>query len=182
SFLGRDPERTLEAWLDGRVVERGPGGERPLGGGLLDALRGALGPSAAEVSGLPRFTGGAVGYLDYDAIRLFERIPDRHGAAAGPVARFAFYRAIAAFDHVTQRLLLIADAEPGRAEAFRAAQDVLDAMEADLHRPTASACGNGAAVAAPEPADRPSFEAAVRQAKEYIAAGDIFQVLPSRLP
>ena len=52
----------------------------PRGDGGLCSTRcaSALGPPAAEVPGLPRFTGGAVGYLTYDAVRLFERIPDRH--------------------------------------------------------------------------------------------------------
>ena len=74
SFLGRDPVRTVEA--RGAVRGRAPRAadaraRRP----LLPALREHLGPPAAEVPGLPRFTGGAVGYLSYDAVRLFERCP-----------------------------------------------------------------------------------------------------------
>src|SRR5439155_955664 len=61
SFIGRDPAETVEA--------RGPGDD------LLGALRARMGAPAAEVPGLPRLTGGAVGYLSYDAVRLFERIP-----------------------------------------------------------------------------------------------------------
>src|SRR6185503_18418831 len=134
SFLGRDPVTTLEV-RDGRLLESDSDGTRVVPGGLLQGLRARLGTPAAEVPSLPRFTGGAVGYLSYDAVRLFERIPDRHPPASGPAARFCFYRSLVAFDHVLQRLVLIADAEPGRRAAYERAQQVLDAMETDLARP-----------------------------------------------
>ncbi|MGW8369531.1 MAG: anthranilate synthase component I, partial [Gammaproteobacteria bacterium] len=81
---------------------------------------------------MPRFTGGAVGYLHYDAARLFERLPDRHHSTKGTVASFAFYESLVAFDHVGQRLVLIAIAEPGSREAFDRAGEILDGFEEDL--------------------------------------------------
>ena len=180
SFLGRDPETTVEA-RGRQVLEHANGQTRVLDADLLSALRARLPRSAAEVPDLPRFTGGAVGYLTYDSVRLFERIPDRHGAAAGLLASFSFYRSLVAFDHVRQRVVLIADAEPGSRAAFERAQSVLDGLEADLRegarpgaqRPRAAlgdaAFGEGA-----------DFREAVGRAKEYIAAGDIFQVVLSR--
>jgi anthranilate synthase component 1 len=78
SFLGRDPVTTLEARRGGLTL-RDRSGARPEAGTLLEALRAWTRPAAAEVPGLPRFTGGAVGYLAYDAARLFERVPDAHG-------------------------------------------------------------------------------------------------------
>jgi hypothetical protein len=80
SFLSRSPAFTLEARANG-VIRRDASGETRLAHGLLPALRAALGPPAPAVPGLPRFTGGLVGYLSYDAVRLFEKIPDRHGAS-----------------------------------------------------------------------------------------------------
>jgi anthranilate synthase component 1 len=192
SFLGRDPVATLEV-RDGRVLESDADGTRTLPGGLLQALRARLGRPAAEVPSLPRFTGGAVGYLSYDAVRLFEKVPDRHPPDASPAARFCFYRSLVAFDHVLQRLVLIADAEPGRRAAYEQAQQVLDALEADLRRPAAPAADRQPAREAPSsraaeaPADDgaffgdgPGFRAAVGRAKEHIAAGDAFQVVLSR--
>ena len=185
SFLGRNPESTLE--VCGRLlVERRNGEERTVEGDLLSALRARVGRSQAEVPGLPRFTGGAVGYLTYDAARLFERIPERHPGEA-PIASFSFYRSLVAFDHVLQRLVLIADAEPASRRAFEEAQTVLDGLEADLraYRP-ASRLRRSVSPAAPLPAegaslgDDSAFRAAVAQAKEHIAAGDIFQVVLSR--
>jgi anthranilate synthase component 1 len=182
SFLGRDPETALEV-IGGRIVGRRGNVVEDAGLDLLVALRQRLGAPAAEVAGLPRFTGGAVGYLTYDAARLFERLPDRHGAGAGRLAAFSFYRSIVAFDHVTQRLILIAHAAPGGRAEYAAAEAVLDALEADLRaapgEPARGARTDIADLAAPL-GDGAAFRTAVLQAKEHIAAGDIFQVVLSR--
>jgi len=180
SFLGRNPESTLEV-RDGRVFVGDGSGETELEEGLLDALRSRLSSPPAEIPGLPRFTGGAVGYLHYDAARLFERVPDRHGASRGTVASFCFYNSLVAFDHVRQRLVLIAIAEPGSRAAFQGAQEILDGFEEDLgweRRPSASRRTD--APVALEGKNDPGFQAAVLEAKEHIVAGDIFQVVLSR--
>ena len=177
SFLGRDPVSTLE-------VRSTPAGQ-PLGGGkLLAEVRARVGTSVADVPDLPRFTGGAVGYLTYDAVRLFERIPARHPPRPQPIASFSFYRSLVAFDHARQRLVLIADVEAGRAAEFARAQAVLDGLQEDLVAPPREAPrrrGPGA------PMDESSvlgdgngFLAGVERAKEHIGAGDIFQVVLSR--
>jgi anthranilate synthase component 1 len=197
SFLGRDPVAALE--VQGTSVRvRGAEGTRRVSGSLLPALRDLLGPQAAEVPGLPRFTGGAVGYLTYDAVRLFERLPDRHPPSPGPTASFALYHALVAFDHVLQRLVLMANVEPGRRVAFERGMEVLDAMEEDLRQPAPPAGGSGGAVSprtrearqihSAAPKDDPTavlgdgmpFLEGVRRAKEHIAKGDIFQVVLSR--
>ena len=179
SFLGRDPEATIVAHGRG-VLVHDAAGTREEAKSLFAALRERLATKAAEVPGLPRFTGGAVGYLGYDAVRLFERIPDRHAPSTLPLASFAFYRSLVAFDHVAQRLVLIAHAAPGRRGAYEAAVDRLETMEADLRRPAPP----------PDPALGTSdggelqggaaYQDAVRKAKEYIGIGDIFQVVLSR--
>jgi anthranilate synthase component 1 len=188
SFLGRDPEATLEV-RGGRLVEHDAAGTRELSGDLLPALRARLARRAAETPGLPRFTGGAVGFLAYDAVRLFERLPDRHGAGAGLLASFSFYRSLVAFDHVRQRLVLIAVAEPGRRAAYEDALQRLDALEDDLRRSgsRAAAAARGVVPGDGLPADAAAlfgdgagFRASVLRAKEHIAAGDIFQVVLSR--
>jgi anthranilate synthase component 1 len=197
SFLGREPDVTVEV-RGGAVIERSPAGQRTLAQALLPALRARLGRPAAEIPGLPRFTGGPVGYLTYDAVRLFERIPDRHASPAGALASFSFYRSLVAFDHVLQRIILIADAEPGSRKAFERAQATLDGLEEDLRTPSPAtpsprgsveamrSVARAAAWAPGESAgdevlgDGASFREAVLRAKEYIAAGDIFQVVLSR--
>jgi anthranilate synthase component 1 len=139
-----------------------------------------LEPKAVEVPGLPRLTGGAVGYLSYDAVRLFERIPDRHPPSGLPLASFAFYRSLVAFDHVAQRLVLITHAAPGQRSAHDAAQAQLDAMEADLRRPPVTTPGDGALPEAGQLTGGADYCDAVRKAKDYIGIGDIFQVVLSR--
>jgi anthranilate synthase component 1 len=180
SFLGREPEWTLEC-REGRVVEQTHDGEQALDDELLPALRKRLGPSAAVIPELPRFTGGVVGYLTWDAARLFESFPDRHIPDGGPLAAFAFYRSLVAFDHALQRLVLISVAEPGGRADYAAARDELDALEADLRRsPELSAPPPLVGPVQTESDDGAAFREAVRRAKEYITAGDIFQVVLSR--
>jgi anthranilate synthase component I len=183
SFLGRDPMATLEV-RDGAVVLRDAEGQRSLSNDLFTELRARVGRTTAEVPGLPRFTGGAVGYLTYDAIRLFEKIPDRHPPGTLPLASFSFYRSLVAFDHVRQRLVLIANALGGRRQAFDDAQEILEGLEQSLRQPVAlPVSGKRAAESGPgesEPEGGAAFCEAVRRAKEHIAAGDIFQVVLSR--
>ena len=179
SFLGREPIARLEVHA-GHVLVHDASGTREVTAGLMTALRAQLGPPPAEIPGLPRFTGGAVGYLTWDAARLFERLPDHHGAAKGTVAAFSFYRSLVAFDHVRQRLVLMALAGPGSRAEWERAQQVLDGFEEDLgweRRP------QGARPPEPPPlplGDGKAFRDAVLAAKEHIARGDIFQVVLSR--
>jgi anthranilate synthase component 1 len=183
SFLGRDPVAAVEVRGNGVVVRDGEG-TRLVADGPLVALRHLLGHSTVEVEGLPRFTGGAVGYLTYDAIRLFERIPDRHPASGAPVAAFSFFRSIVAFDHVLQRLVLIANTEPGRRAAYERAQEILDALEHDLatavEAPRRRAPRSPTAASSLGLENGAQYRDAVVRAKEYIGIGDIFQVVLSR--
>ena len=109
-------------------------------------------PPPAEIPDLPRFTGGVVGYLTYDAARLFERLPDRHGAAQGTLASFSLYRSLVAFDHVRQRLVLIAHAAPGSRARVRPAHELLDALRAG---PGAGSAGRRTRAAPTPPAALP---------------------------
>ncbi len=179
SFLGRDPEATLD--LSGGVLRERVGAEtRTVEQPLLPTLRARL-PRASAIAGLPRFTGGAVGYLAYGAARLFERLPDRHRAAAHTQARFAFYRSLVAFDHARQRLVLIACVEPGRRAAFERALDTLEGLEGDLrHPPPAPASRRSRPTTTGPFADAPGFRQAVAKGQEHIDAGDVFQVVLSR--
>ncbi len=178
SFIGRDPVARVHVTSEGRTLVDGAPAETS----LLDALRRQLRPTAVEVPGLPRFTGGVVGYLSWDAARLFERLPDRHEKSDWPLASFALYTELVAFDHAMQRIVLMANVEAGSRRAFESAQDQLDALEADLRAVSPEAPPRGDAAAAtlvgePAPAE---FLEAMSRAQEHIAAGDIFQVVLSR--
>src|ERR1700693_406509 len=92
-------------------------------GDPLPALRAVAAEATAPVRGVPRFHGGAVGYLGYETARHFERLPVAQGAAP-PMPENAFLRAedLAVFDHVTRRLKLLTIHRPDR-EEYEAAID-----------------------------------------------------------
>ena len=114
SFLGTDPLMVLTA-KDGRIILRRSGNrvvERLPDGNPLDALRGLLRQfQPVSVPGLPRFQGGAVGYLAYDMVRHMERLPattrDDLGLAD---AVFMFTDTLLVFDNLRHRLLVMANA------------------------------------------------------------------------
>ncbi len=171
--------------------------ELPEGQDILDALRAELSRHrAAHLPGLPRLSGGAVGYLGYDVVRFFERLPET--AAPGldlPDAIFLLADTLVVFDHARHRLILLANApvddgaDVGHADVEAAYVDALrrlDRLAEKLLRPLpaiparrwGATHGNGQELEANmTPAH---YEAMVREAKAHIAAGDIFQVVLSQ--
>ncbi len=151
----------------------------------LDALARWLGRfRTAPVEGLPRFFGGAVGHLSYDLVRGMERLPDRHSADSTlPDLDLMLVTELVVFDNLSHRIQLVCCAEPGRDPdaAYAEASQVLDGLESRLR-----------GVDPPQPSRRSlsaprfrsstpvrEFHRAVRKAREYIRAGDCFQVVLS---
>ncbi len=143
--------------------------------------------------GLPRFLGGAVGYAGYDTIRYYERLPDAPADDRGlPDLLFDVYDTMVAFDHVHKVVLVVALADLGdaareddRRKAYElAAERIAGAVE----RLTQPSSLRPARISLPvEPLERyassiaqSDFERIVERCKEYIRAGDIFQVVPSQ--
>jgi anthranilate synthase component I len=145
------------------------------------------------VAGLPRFSGGAVGYLAYEVAARYEPsvpIPDAHPLAT-PDAVFLFSDTLLIFDHVRQRALLLTHADlnaTGGDEALARAEAEarLDEMERRLRAPTPRAPRGQTPRqrvrdVAPAPLAEPdAYMAATRRIQEYIRAGDCYQVVPSR--
>lgn len=162
----------------------------------LDALRAQLAPHMTDpdqhLPGLPRFAGGLVGYLGYDTVRFFEptvgNAPHRHL----PDAIFLHADTLVAFDHAYGKLILIvnqptnqpANGQNGHAPTSLSAESQLDALEATLTAPIPATPLHPSAptssTALRSNMTRAQYTAAVRKAKEHIAAGDIFQVVPSQ--
>jgi anthranilate synthase component 1 len=141
---------------------------------------------------LPPLSAGAVGYLAYDAVRAFERIPDRHGRE-GTMADglFLLFDAVVAFDHPRQRLLLLTNVdvadEREKEKEVDAAIVRLDRLEAflsasEMGRPAATVGGEDASSATGfSPAmTKEAFCAAVERAKEWILSGDAYQIVLSQ--
>ena len=161
----------------------------------LAALEAELAQRPVEtLPGMPRFAGGLAGYLNYEMMRFFEPSVALHPHASLPDAIFLLADTLVAFDHAFGRLLLIANPDPNLpAEAAQAAAEArLDALQAQLAEPLPTERRSGI-LARPgtNPGTAPSAEmhanmtraqytAAVAAGKEYIAAGDIFQVVLSQ--
>ena len=136
---------------------------------------------------LPYFFGGAVGYLGYDLVRFFERLPDTaHDDLGLPDVHVLITDTLVAFDHARHRLLLFVTVpvhpESDLGAVYDQAVARLDALEAGVRAPLPSLSpppgARGGELSSNKP--RRQYEAAVRRAKEYIAAGDIFQVVLSQ--
>ncbi|MBI2168718.1 MAG: anthranilate synthase component I [Actinobacteria bacterium] len=200
SFIGRDPLLTL-ILRDGSVTFEGsaPAGV-PAGEGALAALEALLTRfRAPRLEALPPFHGGIVGYLGYDVVREIERLPGTPPDDLGaPDAVMSVTGHVAAFDHFAQRLYLIenvfldpAQPEAERVAAYEGAAARLQALVDDLAQPLpyrplppptdeqfTSGDAEMPAVVPNRSAD--DFRRAVEVAKEYILAGDIFQVVLSQ--
>ena len=145
----------------------------------------ALGVLAAEtpapVAGLPRFIGGAVGYLAYETAGQFERLPEAAGPGpALPAAAFLRAENLAVFDHVTRRLKLLTIHRPDR-EPYSTAVSRLDEMEARLElEPEQEAKPDPGAAEWKSNLSRGAYESMVDAAREHILAGDAFQIVLSQ--
>ncbi|MCM3877175.1 MAG: anthranilate synthase component I family protein [Thermoanaerobaculia bacterium] len=137
--------------------------------------------AASGEDDLPPFTGGAVGYAGYDAVRRLERLPAKRPDAIGlPDAWFGIFDAVIAFDHVRHRLLFVTHAEDGREEEAEARARLTALEERALTRIPDANSKPPSSLAFKESSPRSSFLSAVGRAKEHIRAGDVFQVVLSR--
>ncbi len=190
SFLGCDPYLVLRARGNRLEIEEKGSLRREEGDPLVRADELARCHRPVGVPGLPRFTGGAVGYFGYDLIRLRERLPEKvKDDLHLPDMWLAFYDTILAFDHLKHRIQIVSNLKvprEGGEQALRCAYDEtcsrIDDLEERLARPldVRPASRLRAATDPGSNYPRPDFEQAVVRAKEYIAAGDIFQVVLSR--
>ncbi len=193
SFVGRAPLATLVA-RGNDVVASGTLAVPTGHGGMLSALEAVLETyRSPAIEGLPPLFAGVVGYLGYDVVREVEHLPDVPPDDQGlPDAGLLVIGQLCAFDHWRQRVVLVdnvaVDPRSDRQdleEAYRAASARLEALATDCVRPTAEL-----PIAPPdgvEPVEgvrrtmtSERYRQAVGVAKEYIAAGDIFQVVLSQ--
>jgi len=135
---------------------------------------------------LPRFIGGAVGFLTYDGVRRFEKLPNKNPDELHlPEMAFMIAHTIVVFDHAKQRLQVVANADLTQGDArtaYQRAVSRIDEVIARLNAPLPEM----PAPSTTTPTELTSnltieeYKAAVLKAKEHIAAGDIFQVVLSQ--
>jgi len=195
SFLGSGSPVVVREERGNLVVARGtsiqrvPVGEKP-GEDPLDRIQAIMSAyRPVTVPGLPRFVGGAVGYLGYDVVRYFEEIPSRRKDALGiPDLVFLLTDTLLIFDNVAQKIKVVANAhvEGGRESELRRAyadatariEQMINRLKRPLrrirpkrrHKPISFETNMSQA----------DFEKMVMRAKEYIRAGDIVQAVISQ--
>lgn len=179
SFIGVNPAR---------VIQLGEGGERD----SLEAVQKALKNfRAVTVPGLPRFVGGAVGFLTYDIVNQFERIRTHHNGNYQqhplrdlPEGMFMLADTIIAFDHVKHRMLVISnahvdgDANKAYDDATARINQLIARLRQPLYPPMRGSVANGFQLTSNMTPER--YCEMVERAQEHIAAGDIFQVVLSQ--
>jgi anthranilate synthase component I len=188
TFLGSNPSVVIRSLGNGvEVLEAGAVRREetadPLGF-VRDYLQ-RYRPVALD--GIPRFFGGAVGYLGYDMVRYFEQLPTAKPAVIGAYdCYFVITDTILIFDNVSQKIKVVSNAhlDAGKSpqEAYSEATAKIDALIRKLKTPLAATASPpaGAKVSFTSNVSREAFEKGVEQAKEYVRAGDIIQVVLSQ--
>ncbi len=191
SFLGSRPEvvvRTFDRTVE--VIRKGRKEKRAFERDPLEAVQDVLAAyHPVPDPALPRFFGGAVGFLGYDVVRFFERMPDRQKPGLGlPDVLFMITDTLVIFDNVTHRIKVVSNAHVNGGSvvsAYREAVKKIDGIVAKIKKGAGgrTSAAGGRRSKAPKLTSnftQAQYEEAVLRAKEYIKAGDIFQVVPSQ--
>jgi len=192
SFIGAHPAANV-TFRDGQLSVDGQANAPATYDDPLAALGELIAPFRAEPDArLPRFTGGAVGYLSYESIRRFEpRVPRAAGDGLGlPEARFHIADTLVVFDHL-ERMLKVVSHVPLQGDltledAYAEAVERIDRITDQLQAPAPGYdIGSTTPDGSVEDRFRPNmtpeaYRAMVRRGKEYIQQGDIFQVVLSQ--
>src|SRR5438105_6369319 len=188
SFIGlpaklriRSRGRQIEVEDRGGIVERHEGDPLAVIGAFLGRYR------AAPRPGLPRFCGGLAGYFGYDTVRHVET--KLAASAPAPTAELAdvpdilllLTEELAVVDNLSGKISLIVYADPAKPAAYHDAHERLQSLRRKLREPVDIPFQSATATSeAASEFGRDGFQAAVSRAREYIAAGDIMQVVLSQ--
>jgi anthranilate synthase component 1 len=192
SIIAMKPDLLWRAWGDRAEIADGAeaiarGEFVTQTGGALDSLRDLVAANRLPLpAGLPPMATGIFGAVGYDMVRLVEHLPNVNTDTLGlPDAIMMRPSIVAIFDSIGQEIILVTSVRPRAGvsadEAYAAAGKRIDDIVADLRRPL-PARAEAVQTPAPQfqsPWSREDYKAAVGRAKDYIAAGDIFQVVPS---
>jgi len=186
SFIGFDPHLMFRAGgTEITIRKNGDVRTEPVAGDPLRVLSTLLeGIRYVPAPGLPRLSGGAVGYVGYDYVRYLERVGGERPLGAAPDAMFLFPSRLVIFDNVRHTIRIVAHAEVRRpqeaAAAYERAAEAIEEVRAILRSPLAwSDVPEGESGEARFEMSREEYMSAVRRAKEYIRNGDIIQAVLS---
>jgi anthranilate synthase component 1 len=186
TFIGIRPYRKMVSrGASIEITEKGK--TRRIEGDIFALWKEAIeGHTPARLPGLPPFTAGSVGFFAYDAARQIERLPDTTQDDLGmPDASLMFFDEVLAFDHVRKEILLIVTADVRQQKPLAAYENALRRLNRLARRlarplPTLKHKKPSGKLKIDYKTKKKDFLKSVEQAKEYIAAGDIFQVVLSQ--
>jgi anthranilate synthase component I len=175
SFIGTDPYKVL------RVAKEDHADPLPLVEEEMNRYK------VVPVEGLPRFVGGAVGFLGYEAVTHFEKLPspDRDPLNL-PEALFMLTDTLLIFDHVTHKIKVLSHVKLNGDidKAYQEAIHRIDALVKRLHQPLKVSPSSPSAISSGNSYTsnftKKEFEDTVRKIKQYINAGEVIQVVPSQ--
>ena len=190
TFLGARPHMQVEARGEDVIMQRGKRHEQRKGNVFQIVKEQLREHHPAVVPGLPPFTAGAVGYFAYDVVRQLENIGDKtKDDLSLPDCVLMFFHRLLVFDHLRHQIHIIATADVSRESPRRAYEravadiGILEKKLASGLRPTHWQKPSRQAkpkLKVRARTGRQQFMQSVERAKEYIAAGDIFQVVLSQ--
>jgi len=187
SFLGSEPSLILRSKSDVIEIQRGKRVDR-LQGNPLEVIRETMkGYQPVASEDLPRLAGGFVGYLGYDMVRFMERLPDKKKKGL-PLddCRLMLQDSLVAFDNLRHEVKLVAmahlDGRVTEKQAYERAQRRLKVLAARLKKPLPKekAARKAGPLKPKSNTAEKAFHRMIEEAKEYIRAGDIFQVVLSQ--
>ncbi|MDD4908122.1 MAG: anthranilate synthase component I [Candidatus Omnitrophica bacterium] len=192
SFLGSRPSLVFKSkGRDIQISEKGRSKRFLTGSTPLDEIGKIMKRfKFVPVKGLPRFCGGLVGYMGYDAVRFFEKLPDKNPDDLNlPDSVFVLNDTLLIFDHINHTIKIVAnvhlDVKGREGLAYNEALRKIDSIYKRLRGRVSydlqlDIPGKKNNIKVTSNFTRPEFERVVNKAKEYIRKGDIIQVVPSQ--
>jgi len=193
SFLGANPSKIIRGW--GKKIEIREREKKPVvfeTEDPVEVLKKELSVyKPVDVPGLPRFSGGLVGYMGYDMVRFFEKLPDTNKPGLDlPDMFFMLADTMLIFDSLKQKIKIVSNVHvngKGTTKAYKEAVEKIDAITEKLksskvksQKPKVKTKNSKDKGFKSSFKTKEAFENAVSKSKEYIAAGDIFQVVLSQ--
>lgn len=192
SFLGSRPSIIVKSvGRSVEIVREGKARKWPFERDPLEVIKKVLSAyRPVPDASLPRFYGGAVGFIGYDIVRFFEDLPSREkGGLDTPDLFFMITDTIVIFDNITHMIKVVSNAHVKGKSASAAYREATKKIDALVRKLRSGVKGQGARGKGKSKAKehaltsnftKAQYEQAVLKAKEYIKAGDIFQVVPSQ--
>jgi len=192
SFIGLEPSIILKSKANSIEINKGGKIKTYLADEPLKEIENIMSDfKAAETKGLPRFSGGLVGYMGYDMVRFFENLPDKNPDDLQiPDSIFMMADSLVIFDHSTHKVKIVVNAYLVKGErlkvkggkiydkAVKKIEEIVKKLSMPEKKQKIKPTNKKHKIEANF--TKLEFENLVRKAKEYIKAGDIIQVVPSQ--